>query len=308
MIPSNSFRLLLSALIMQALLVCLIRAKPLLSAHIDLNPSRAQSESMTEERILIETRIAAYEATISEGKAQAIELDPKSGVSRAPELGEENSVKLNISTKLVKRAPPPSRPGNGILKGYYLHKNISLVWEHSIEELIRKAAALPSVYNISNGSGIHRERWDHPGLAWMCIFRSFKGDIAINENATYADKLEIFKRIQKAAVFENWKTDFGVPEKEECLGKREKIWFDQNFDRMIAMATPKGAVFMPGNTTDTRRRLIHESVTRVARFQGEMPKRSGWYDNRDRWGGLHSVGWSWGPPDEKSDDYDVYGE
>ncbi|RMJ09467.1 hypothetical protein CDV36_010918 [Fusarium kuroshium] len=195
--------------------------------------------------------------------------------------------------KLKKRLLPPILPGHdGLNRRYYLHKNVSHVYQQPVQDPIRKATAIQKAWKESDeskkpdASTKTEERWVHPGFEGTCIGGTVKGMSIVYNNVTCADKVAILKRIEKAAVFEQSTKELGVSGNEERPGKDEKFWFDRSFDLVKLVPTPKGALFVPANTTDTRRRLIHRAVLTVMGAYGDWIERKAWYDNGDRYGGL----------------------
>lgn len=96
-------------------------------------------------------------------------------------------------------------------------------------------------------------------------------------------------------MFEELAKKPGASENEERPRKDEKFWFDRNLNRVKVVPTPKGALFVPANITDARRRLIRQSVVAVMRSYGDRIERKGLFDNGDRHGGLLEIGWDWRP-------------
>ncbi|EEU34948.1 uncharacterized protein NECHADRAFT_78509 [Fusarium vanettenii 77-13-4] len=267
------FRL-LSVLIISGLLGWHSQAHPLLPGRMALSPSSVQPPST------VDNTFADHRSAILAGSVtMAKELG-------AFELHAPPSRVMNAPIKLDKRRMGLAPPGHDrMFLQYYLHKNVSRVYETYIEDAIKTAEDTPGGSEGLDDYSKTKKPWRHPGFGWIDIFNTAKGKIVIYDNKTRVNKEAIFKRIEEVAKFEK-SNDTGVSAKGGS-GKDNKRWFEESFSRAKVVLTPAGALFIPANTTDARKDLIRNSVVRILRSRDEMPLFFGGHHG-DHYGGLIS--------------------
>ncbi|KAM0421156.1 hypothetical protein ACHAPT_011048 [Fusarium lateritium] len=224
-----------------------------------------------------------------------------------PEQDTPSSRELDDSEELEKRTLPPETPGgeDGFSHEYIVHKNISQVYAQSIEEAkwkpnrlvrsVRKPSGL--VWTFPLGTSWIGPDWVHPGFKWMVEFRTAKGRLVVFRNTTDTDKEAIIKRIQNLSVFEKSAKESGLSglsAEQKRSGEDDKRWFHQNFDRVEALPSQKGALFVPINTTDAKKKDIRYYFYKLAEaYHGPLRGFSwalGELERFDEWEGLDDIG------------------